>query len=754
VVSYFPRHKYRSLLFQLSGFVLITTVLVLALFAGYRYQQQSKQLDAELMSLLEANTGFLATSLQVPIYNYDLHAAEAICEAVIQAKEVVSVSIENVTNVNLAFVKNDQGEVQRTKSPLIASEILWRSENITHKGKNIGVVRVGVTKKYRNESISSTLKLIVIQIIVLAFLLAVPLILLLRYRFVIPIQQLTSVSSSIASGDLEQAVISYRNDELGELAKTFSIMQESIKEKIKDLNNEVAERKQAEYTLRSLRNYLSNIIDSMPSILIGVESDGNVTQWNAEAVRVTGVSEKEALGKSLDQSFPRLSKEMDIVRVAIKLGQKQTVRERQYRQDGRARYEDMIIYPLMANGVEGAVIRLDDITEKIANEIALRRAQKMEAVGHLTGGIAHDFNNILGVVMGNLQLLKRSVVDAAALERIESALKGTLRGAEITRKLLRFSRLEPQEAKLTLIHKVVETVRELLAKSLTVSIEVQTHFPENLWPVMVDPGDLGDAILNLSLNAKDAMPNGGNLVIEAANKVLDEIYVSHNPGSTPGEFVMLSVSDNGTGMTEEVKEKVLEPFFTTKGPGKGTGLGLSMVYGFIRRSGGHLKIYSELGQGTTFQLFFPRAEDDTETEAGDDHPDSTLPTGSETILVVDDEDSLLGIASDYLSQLGYQVFCARDAEQALNVLNDHKEIDLVFSDVIMPGELDGYQLAEQIQHDYPTLKILMTSGFTKRQETDDNHRNAYLLKLAERRLYKPYSLSELAITLRRTLDGQ
>jgi len=512
-------------------------------------------------------------------------------------------------------------------------------------------------------------------------------------------------------------------------------------------------RIKAEERIHHLRNYLSNIINSMPSVLIGVDADGTVTQWNEETARVTGLNEDYALGQPLAESFPRLAEDMPHVHKAIESRKEQKVAKRQYQQDGETLYENMTIYPLVASGVAGAVIRLDDISAAHASEAALRRAQKMEAIGQLTGGIAHDFNNILGIVMGNLELLKfKFIDDDEALQRIENALKGSQRGADITRKLLSFSRNTTQDARPTQANSIVESMQELISKSLTVSINIQTKLADDLWTVEIDPGDLEDAILNLSLNAKDAMPEGGTLVIETANKVLDDAYVKSNPESQCGDFVLISVSDDGIGMSKDVKEKALEPFFSTKEQGKGTGLGLSMVYGFAQNSGGHVGIFSELNEGTSFQIFLPRAQMKSSAVTGRNNRLGALPRGTETVLIVDDEAALIDIAAEHLKYLGYSVLVAVNAKQALKILAENSNVDLVFSDIIMPGDMDGCRLAQSVRELYPSYKILLVSGFTKKQEGLPETDSALVLELLEKRLHKPYSLSELALAVRRTLD--
>lgn len=394
----------------------------------------------------------------------------------------------------------------------------------------------------------------------------------------------------------------------------------------------------------------------------------------------------------------------------------------------------------------------EEVSVRKQFEEQARRAQKMDAVGQLTGGIAHDFNNILGIVMGNLEIIEKLAGDdEKILGRVATAQRGTKRGAELTRKLLGFSRKEAHGKKLTSVNELIGHLDELLAKSLTVGITIGHHLDDDLWPVEVDPGDFQDAILNIALNARDAMPDAGTLVIETSNKVIDDKYVEHNPGSSAGEFVMLALTDSGAGMPSEVRERALEPFFTTKMEGRGSGLGLSMVYGFIQRSGGHMKIYSEPGDGTTVRLYLPRAHREEEKPVL--APDVVdMPKGEESILVVDDEEALADIAVTYLEDLGYKTYTANNGKMALKILKEKEDIDLLFTDVIMPGELDGYQLAIAAQKERPSLKVLLTSGFTKRKEATQSKDSAKYAELSSTLVSKPYTQGELARSIRNMLD--
>ncbi|MBL4667250.1 MAG: response regulator [Sneathiella sp.] len=394
-----------------------------------------------------------------------------------------------------------------------------------------------------------------------------------------------------------------------------------------------------------------------------------------------------------------------------------------------------------------------DITHRKSLEEQVRRSQKMKAVGQLTGGIAHDFNNILAIVLGNLEILEFELLsDEKALDRIEKAKKGALRGAEIARKLLGFSSTDTRDVSVISVNSFIEDLEDLIAKSLTASIKVETELAGNLWRVEINSGDLQDVILNLSLNARDAMPEGGTLYIETENKTLDDEYFHRNPEGEPGEYVMISVSDTGEGMSREVQEKVFEPFFTTKEQGNGTGLGLSMVYGFIQRSNGHVKIYSEIGKGTNFRLYLPRAIKPVQDQIDTKFDIVDLPMGNEKILVVDDESDLLEIAVFYLNELGYETITAENGKKALEILRHANNVDLLFSDVVMPGGLDGFQLASAAHELSPNLKVLCTSGFTKRQADLDCSADKYLIKLNNSLLSKPYNKTELAYAIQRTLN--
>tara|TARA_R110002096_G_scaffold436071_1_gene666882 strand:+ start:65066 stop:68638 length:3573 start_codon:yes stop_codon:yes gene_type:complete len=399
------------------------------------------------------------------------------------------------------------------------------------------------------------------------------------------------------------------------------------------------------------------------------------------------------------------------------------------------------------------VAQIQDLSELKEREEQLRHSQKMDAVGKLTGGIAHDFNNILGIILGNLEILKTTMPEepSSAL-RLEKAISGVDRGSNLIKKLLSFSRKTSSRTGPVNVNDVIGNLSEFIKRSFTVSINVQTVLENDIWPAEVDGGDLEDAILNLTLNARDAMNGGGDLIIETKNVVLGEQYVDQNPGSRLGDHIEISVRDNGEGIAPELIDKILEPFFTTKPVNKGTGLGLSMVHGFIQRSKGHMRIYSDVNCGTTIKLFIPRSGKKMSESKLLKRTENKLPKGNETILIVDDEKHLCEVAQAQLTDLGYSVYTANNASNALELLSKIQKVDLLFSDIVMPDNLDGYEMASSALQIQPTLKILLTTGFSQNLEENIKEEDKILASLAHNMLHKPYNQHELAMAIRKSLD--
>ncbi len=344
-------------------------------------------------------------------------------------------------------------------------------------------------------------------------------------------------------------------------------------------------------------------------------------------------------------------------------------------------------------------------------EQALRQSQKMEAVGQLTGGVAHDFNNLLTIIIGNLGIAKRGVVEARAERALNNALVGAERAAQLTQRLLAFSRRQPLNPRVLDINKLIVAISDLLTRTLGENVQLETISGAGLWNVEVDASEMESTLLNLALNARDAMPDGGKLTIETGNAYLDEEYCRKHEGIAPGQYILIAVSDSGAGMSAETIDRAFEPFFTTKEAGKGTGLGLSQVYGFMKQSGGHVKIYSEPGEGTTIKLYLPRRDGDEVAATADDDLDAER-GGGETILIVEDDDGVRQYASEILRDLNYQVIEAKDSATALRLLDADKKFDLLLTDVVLPGK-NGRELASEVERRRPGTKIIFMTGYSR-----------------------------------------
>ncbi len=393
----------------------------------------------------------------------------------------------------------------------------------------------------------------------------------------------------------------------------------------------------------------------------------------------------------------------------------------------------------------------EEVARRAEAEEALRQAQKMETLGQLTGGVAHDFNNLLQIVSGNLDLLQRGLPeDAVRLRRAaDNAMKGAERAAVLTQRLLAFSRRQPLSPKPIDVNRLVSGMSELLHRSLGETIAVETVLGSGLWPVEADPHQLENAILNLAVNARDAMPEGGKLTIETCNTHLDRAYTAHHAGVSPGQYVAICVSDSGAGMEPEMLERVFEPFFTTKEVGKGTGLGLSMVYGYVKQSGGHVKLYSEPGEGTTVKLYLPRLAGGLAAEEEEvDHP---VPEGAqeETILVCEDDDDVRAYSVEVLRELGYRVLEAHDGPSALRLLERQEgRVDLLFTDVVLPSGMNGADVAAEARKLRPDLKVLFTTGYARNAIVHHGRLDAGVELIT-----KPFSYADLAARIRDLLDG-
>ena len=512
----------------------------------------------------------------------------------------------------------------------------------------------------------------------------------------------------------------------------------------------------AEEALGRSQNFYGTILDSLPLYIAYVDREERVVYANRQFQEFFRLPLSNHRGRKLREMLGRRRY------VAAASSFHEALQGRTVESQGRFRgpsrravdIEGIFLPHFDENGeIQGCFVAARDVTEKKQLEAELRQSQKMEAIGRLTGGLAHDFNNLLAVIIGNMQLLGRALRESPRLLRqSETALKAAMRGADLTRRLLAFARQQMLEPQVVDLNALVAGMYDLLRRSLTGAIEIQQNIEPALWPVKVDPGQLENAILNLVINARDAMPGGGLITITTRNELISAPVVE--PGKEEatlraGAYSVLEVKDSGTGMTPEILKRVFEPFFTTKDAGKGSGLGLPMVYGFVRQSGGYVRIESAPGSGTTVTLFLPRttAQAQMVTREAPPPAPAELPMGRETLLVVEDNPEVRSTAVEILSSLGYRVLEAGNGYQALERFMQHTDIALVFSDVMLPGGLPGTSLVNKLRERRPGLKVLMTSAFS---DSSILHRD--MLDGTLQLLSKPYRLEDLARQVRAILD--
>ena len=546
---------------------------------------------------------------------------------------------------------------------------------------------------------------------------------------------------------------------LGAIAWLFAIRgreverRRRLEEELRSINVELEDRVQqrtAEVSRAS--KLLDAVVENIPDMVLLKEPSGEGFRYlliNAAGEKLLGRSRDRIVGRTETDLFPaeESAQIVEANRRVAASGEPQVLTDRTLTTASGTRTVETRMVPIANGSGETALILaiVRDVSEAKRREEQVRQLQRMDAIGRLTGGVAHDFNNLLAIIHGNSELVRDRLEAGTDLaEMTDDVIGAAARGAELVKRLLAFARMQHLEPASVDLGERIPNVIGLLQRALGENVQLQVRMAEELWPAIIDPTQVDDALLNLAINSRDAMPDGGTLTIETQNVHLDEDYAAHHVEVAPGDYVMLAVSDTGTGMEPEVLARAFDPFFTTKEEGQGTGLGLSQVFGWVKQSGGHIKIYSEVGHGTTIKLYLPRAVAEGAVAPAPAEP--VPPGGNETILVVEDNANVRKTVVRQLHDLGYRSVEAESGASALKLVAEGLSFDLLLTDVVMPGGMTGYQLADQLRRTRPDTRVLFTSGYTELARSADQ------LSRRDSLLSKPYRKQDLGRAVRRALD--
>jgi PAS domain S-box-containing protein len=565
----------------------------------------------------------------------------------------------------------------------------------------------------------------------------------------------------LAAGNLRDADRRYakKSGELVETLVSATVERDSSGAFVRSISvvTDVTPRRRAEEAARRERQFSELLMESSTEGIIGLDKEFRYIVWNPVMAAMTGVPWEQRAGRHIFEAQPELvGTEIEAAWRAAMQGERTSIRDQPYdfRESGRHGFYDAEFTPVYGSdrAIVGCLAFLRDISERRHIEEQLRQAQKMEAVGQLTGGIAHDFNNLLTVIILNMEALKRRLPsEVADLGRlVDAAMQGANQAVALIRRLLVFSRRQPLDPQPIDPNELVVGMSELLGRTLGEAVEIETALADGIWRISVDIAELESALLNLVINARDAMPGGGKLTIETANAELDEDYAAGQEELSAGQYAVIAVSDSGIGMTEEIIARAFEPFFTTKEVGRGSGLGLSQVYGFVKQSGGHVQILSEPDEGTTVKLYLPRlVAADVESPGTVEAAEPPSGSRGETILVVEDDPGVRATSVEMLVELGYRVLEATDGAAALDLIEAQPGIDLLFTDIVLPGGVDGRELAVRARALDPWLKVLFTTGYARDAVIRQGKLDPGIELIA-----KPFNIADLGEMIRRVLEAE
>jgi PAS domain S-box-containing protein len=742
-----------SIQHKLQGIVMvISAVALLVASLGFTLYDRSTFLQAKTQDL-SAAAKMVGSNSTAALSFGDAQSAREVLSALQAKQNVINACIYNKDGRVFASYSRDAAHSDcalppaQTQAAAIVGHNMVLFQPITLSGKSIGTIFIEADLRDLTERLTRFLE---IDFLVLLASLAVAFLLSTRLQRVIsgPIRELADTALSVSTRENYSIRATKRgDDEIGLLFDQFNSMLDRIQQRDSalqeahsELENRVAER----------TSYLNALIENSPLAIMVLDSGQKVQLCNPAFENLFQCVRQEVIGKPVAALFPK-EKTLPEASAASEATSNQTpigLTTRRQRKDGSFVDVELHLVPLTVNGrVLGSLGIYQDVTERRVLERQLRMAQKMEAVGRLSGGIAHDFNNLLGVIIGYIQVIKGNLVPGQpSYGYAEEVEKAGQRAVSLTRQLLAFSRQQVLEPVILNLNTRVSDMEKMLPRLIGEDIQLNLILDPVIGQVKADPGQIEQVVMNLAVNARDAMPDGGQLTIQTANAELDAAFAGAHPGSVPGQYVMLAVTDTGTGIDPEIQAQIFEPFFTTKGRDKGTGLGLATVYGVVKQSSGYITVESEKGKGASFKIYLPRIELPVTAQQETDQVPLTV-HGSETILLVEDAEPLRKLAHMLLRDNGYQVLTAADGSEAQRVAAQNPgPIHLLLTDVVMPG-INGRVLAERLAPRYPAMKVLYMSGYT-----DSFIAGHGVLEEGIQLLHKPFTEEALMRKVRELLD--
>ncbi len=693
--------------------IVISLSLLINVLTLFFFIDNNKRTSIDLLhKKIAANNQLLNQINSGPLYDGDILKLSTNLKSFVADPEIVSINLqEHYGSIELNFDKSGKD----------GDNIITSNSIIKYNDEKVGTVTTLYTTKLIDDRFATSIRFVIVTDLFVGFLLYIMLYFLLR-RITRPIRDLTELSTEIANGNLEKDISIHGKDEIGILAQSLVTMRNSIRDTIKSLEVENQERKLAEQRLQQAKNYIDNIINSMPSLLVGIDHEHKVIQWNKQAENLTGIPFEKAEGMTIEELLPQFAEQQTSISEAIHSGQVQQEGGIEILEQGQTRYKDITIFPLVDDNTRGAVLQIDDVTEQHEIRQELAHSRKLDAIGQLAGGVAHDFNNMLAGILGAAELLYMQLDDnEKAKNYLKLIIQSGKRAGDLTGKLLSFARKGKVESTAVSVEDALNSAVSILEHSLDKKVAITTTIEAENSFVVGDLSQIQNALINLGVNSGLAMPEGGELSFTITQTELDGAYCLASPFDIePGLYIEVIVRDTGIGIPFDNIHRIFEPFYTTRPQGGGSGLGLSAVYGTVQQHNGAITVSSEEETGTIFQLFLPLAENQCLLK---DAPligkEKEALRGSGIILVIDDEDVIRTTAGSILESLGYRVLMAENGRQGLELFqSEHQSIDLVLVDMVMP-EMNGQECFFHMKEIDPDVRVILASGFSRDADLDE-----------------------------------